>query len=334
MPWSRPGGYEAAIAWMFGQLDHLGIVPTGSLEQVKNAYVSTVFRCGTEAGDVYLKMLPKIFVRELEVTEKLAEWNITKLPRWLASDATRGFILMKDMGGCDLTACCHMDLLKAAMRQFADFQIASIPFMDVESPKPFYDWRIPVLTGQIDAVVEEAPALLYGSPYQVTEEEALQLRSQLPRWKALCAEIEEAGIPDTLDHGDLRPGNIRIVGESVIFYDWAWSAITHPFMGPTGFLHVVRHALGASQNAKEALRDAYLEPWTEYAPQQELRQVFELVDRAKTLYGVVGDAEWLRSIQAALGRRVPNSTSADALTVRWRQYYFAKMLRRLLRRSR
>ena len=329
MPWSRPGGYEEAIAWMFGKLHDMGITPSGALEQVKNAYVSTVFRCKTDHGDVYLKILPGIFVRELEVTQKLMDWNITMLPQWIASDAVRGLVLMKDMGGCDLTDCCHIGPLKAVMRRFSEFQLASIPFLDVEHPDPFYDWRVSILMKKIDWAVEKASALLRDTKYQLTSEEMAHLHARLPGWKELCLKIEDAGIPDALDHGDLRPGNIRIVSGEIVFYDWAWSAITHPFMGPTGFLHIIRHLLPQDRNVRELLRDVYLEVWENYGPMERLRHVFDLVDKVKTLYGVVADAEWLHAIHSALNWKTPGPASADAWTLDRRQYYFAKMIRRL-----
>ena len=77
------------------------------------------------------------------------------------------------------------------------------------------------------------------------------------------------------------------------------------------------------------LRDAYLTAWTAYAPLDRLRQIFELADRARILHGVVSDATWLRCLNAALAGRPLSPTSADAVTVRWRQYYYARMVRRL-----
>jgi hypothetical protein len=50
MPWAQSGGYDEAIAWMLEQFDRLGIAAIGSVEQVKNAYVSSVLRCPTDVG--------------------------------------------------------------------------------------------------------------------------------------------------------------------------------------------------------------------------------------------------------------------------------------------
>ena len=66
------------------------------------------------------------------------------------------------------------------------------------------------------------------------------------------------------------------------------------------------------------------------AIERKLRQLGIRADKVKTIYGVVSDAEWLYTIQAELGEKRPEATSADAWTLRRRQFYFAKMLRRLL----
>ncbi|MBN2582365.1 MAG: hypothetical protein JXL80_04805 [Planctomycetes bacterium] len=330
IPWSNPGGYDPAFAWMFETLEQCGLTPVEPPQQVKNAYVSSVFRCRTDRGTVYLKTLPGIFVRELAVTRKLAEWNIVRLPERLASNTEQGWMLMADMGGCDLGESGDVDLLTKVVTRFADIQIASTAHVGGDSPWPFYDWRVPVLRDTISDTVAEAESLLRDSPHQLTGEETARLVSSLPPWQRLCDEIIAAGIPSAIDHGDLRPGNIRVVSGDVVFYDWAWSAVTHPFMALAGFLHIVRDRLCEAANCR--LRDSYLERWQDYAPLDDLRRLLDLVDQARVLYGTVADAEWLRCLWRAVDWQTPNPASADAWTLDRRQYYFAKMLRRLMSR--
>jgi hypothetical protein len=281
-------------------------------------------------GDVYLKMLPDLFIREFEVTQRLMEWHITSLPQWLAADANRKLILMRDMGGCDLSEGVEVDLWETMVRRLAQFQIASIPLVNAESPSPFYDWRLPVIVERIDTLADEASVLLHGSPYQLTELEMSALRERLPQWKDRCVEINDFGLPNAVDHGDLRPGNIRLVADTLIFYDWAWSSIAHPFLSPVSLLHILRRSLLDAPGGWESLRDTYLEAWKEYATMDRLREVFHLVDKLLPLYGVIAAAAWLQAIWEALHRRSPQRASAAAWTLERRQYYFAKGLRRLL----
>jgi hypothetical protein len=281
----------------------------------------------TEKGDVFLKIVPPVFMREPQITAKLAEWGITKLPEILAVEQERGFLLTKDMGGCNLTDCLTVEKLEAVVRVFAEFQFAAVDFVNLQAPSPFYDCRICVVQEKIDTLFDEAPALLDDSPYALSAEEKSRLRQKLPEWKQLCEEIQQVPLPDTIDHGDLRPGNIRVVNDGLILYDWAWSAITHPFIGVVGLLRIVRRWL--CENDRRFLRDAYLEAWTEYASNQELRCIFDLVTKILALVGVAADGKWLRAIHRALRGNSPSATSADAWTLRWRQYHHSKVVRRL-----
>lgn len=328
MPFSRPCGFAFSLAWMDARLDQLEMSVIGDPQQVKNAYVSTVFRCPTTSGNVYLKILPPVFVREAQITAKLCEWRVTRLPQILAIDATHGLILTKEMHGCDLTDYCTVENLEAVVQHLADFQLKTVDFVNPQTPWTFYDARIRVLTNQIDALFDEAPTLLDRSPYALSATERFQLRQQLPAWKQLYEEIGSTALPDMIDHGDLRPGNIRVVADRFILYDWAWSAITHPFLSIAGLLGVVRRSLPEPRKNRPYLRDAYLEAFTGYASGQELRRIFDLVTQAMTLYAVAVDAEWVRAIHRCL-IEVPGPVSADAWTLRWRQYYYAKVVRRL-----
>ena len=133
-------------------------------EQVKNAYVSTVMRCPTDAGDVYLKLLPGLFMREAAILSTLGEWGMPELPRCLAVDPERGLMLTEDMSGCDLADCCTPELLEKAVREFASFQVASVSLVSPQEPWPFYDWRMSVLAVEIEHVAEDAETLLAGLP--------------------------------------------------------------------------------------------------------------------------------------------------------------------------
>ena len=328
MPFSQPKGFEDSFAWMHSVLEELAIPIVGEPQQVKNAYVSTVFRCPTAQEDVYLKILPPVFVRETQITARLVEWGITRLPEILAMDSERGLMLTRDMGGCNLTDCCTIDKLSVVVQTVAKFQLAAADIIDSAVPWPFYDWRMRTLTDQMDALFDQAPRFLDDSPYTMSASERAQLRQKLPEWKQLCEDIQKVPVPDTIDHGDLRPGNIRVVSDGFILYDWAWSAITHPFISITGFLGVLRKSL--SEDDRKYLRDAYLDFFTGHASRQELRLLFDLVTAVSPLVAVAADGEWLRAIRAALREKTLSATSADNWTLRWRQYYHAKVVRRLL----
>jgi len=330
MPYAQPGRHEQAINWMVHRLQESHLTLTGPVEQINNTFLSTVFRATTQAGYVYLKVLPYLFVREIDITQQVAAWKLARLPHWIAVSTAQRFVLMRDMGGHDLCEEDGLETWHRVIRQIAQMQIASISLIDSPPFDPLYDRRFPVLREDIDRLAEEAQRLLHGSPYQLTSQEVAQLQGKRPQWQEWCADVEAFHLPYTVNHGDLRPGNIRILPSDIMFYDWAWSSIAHPFLSMAMFLHITRRCFADVARVNERFRVTYLQEWQEYAPIDRLRALFTVVDRIKWLCAAGDDAQWLRAIQEARGWRIPHPVSADAWTLDRRQYYLARVVRRLL----
>ncbi|MDF2719448.1 MAG: hypothetical protein K0R28_6373, partial [Paenibacillus sp.] len=67
MPWVRARGFQPCLDPMIGKLRSLSHNPDGmEIRQIKNAYVSSVFRCRLDDIDYYLKLSSPVFIREIE----------------------------------------------------------------------------------------------------------------------------------------------------------------------------------------------------------------------------------------------------------------------------
>ncbi|TMV48394.1 aminoglycoside phosphotransferase family protein [Paenibacillus mesophilus] len=331
MPWVRPEGFQSYLDPMIGRLharSHSHDIP--EIRQIKNAYVSTVFRCRMNERDYYLKIPTSVFIREIEIMKLIREWDVLALPVWIAADEEGApAILMENMGGSDLPPDASVEQLAVVIEEYARFQICAMKHIEVDKPFPFYDYRTSTLTGHVDTIAEAARELLQDSPYRLSEEEQSDLVASLPYWKGLCERIASYSFPDSIDHGDLRPGNIRLTANGIVFFDWAWSAVTHPFFSIVSFLHVIRRSL--SDSDKAYLRDAYLEQWSGFGPRAALLELYEIIEEVRDLYFVIGDIRWLKDIWEALEWNTPQPVSPDAWTMERRQYYFARVLRRLIK---
>jgi thiamine kinase-like enzyme len=76
-------------------------------------------------------------------------------------------------------------------------------------------------------------ALRVGEPDGVTEAQLEQLRESLPTLERRCVELDGIGVPYTLEHGDLWPGNVfvELSDGACAIIDWEDAAIAHPFLG-------------------------------------------------------------------------------------------------------
>lgn len=329
MPWSHDGGCGPAVAWLYERLRERGVTPLGRMEQVKCAYVSAVFRCPTDRGDVYLKLLPRVFVRETAILLYLAERGITPLPQVLAINHGKGWLATWDMGGANLAPGDPPELWGQAIDLLAQVQSRSIAHVRDVSRAPLYDLRPAAMAGALEKLIPRAVRALEGSPHALRPDECTALEAALPRWRRLCEALDASPIPCALEHGDLRPGNIRVTPRGLVLYDWAWSAVAHPFLSLATLLHNARSTHPVAVDAKERVRDRYLSAWTAFAPVAELRAEYERVDELKTLYAALSDLTWVEELLNALDRVVPAPFSADAWALDRRRFYLAKVLRRL-----
>ncbi|HSC50168.1 MAG TPA: phosphotransferase [Gaiellaceae bacterium] len=83
-------------------------------------------------------------------------------------------------------------------------------------------------------------------------------------------------VPVGVVHQEAHDGNVFVRGGRPVFIDWAEASVTHPFLGPLLPLRFATERAGHEPGSREVerLRDAYLEPFTRFAPAAELRRAF------------------------------------------------------------
>ncbi|MCL2198265.1 MAG: aminoglycoside phosphotransferase family protein [Defluviitaleaceae bacterium] len=306
MPWVNERGFSPYITWLEGVCDKKGIRINGKITQLKNAYMSTVFCAPTDIGNIYMKIPCKIFINEFAFTQGLKGLGIVDMPEWIDFCPELNAILMHDMGGNDLPQQSDIATLQKVLLRYAQIQKASIS-------RPFdfshYDNSIATVIKKAYGISKKEPALL--PQLQIAE----KLIQALPP------------IPNTIHHGDVRPGNIRVVGGKYIFYDWAWSGVSHPFAEIASFLHIIRRSL-PDEAAKNALTDFYLKQWLDYGTLYQLKRAFYVLDALKYLFFAVDDYSWLNAIKQSTPAPCP--MSADGWLLEKRTYYFETVLRRFI----
>jgi Ser/Thr protein kinase RdoA (MazF antagonist) len=183
-----------------------------------------------------------------------------------------------------------------------------------------FDRRLERLPGLLEQLLDDRGALRLGMKDGLSPQEHRRLQELLPTFAADCAALAKFGIPETLQHDDFHDGNILVAQGRYIFFDWAESAVAHPFFTLVVTLRSIAYSLGMGEEAVglQKLRDIYLEAWTRYGSRAELRAAFALADRvgrinrALTWYQVV--AEIAAVSREEYGEAVPG----------WLQEYLAK----------
>jgi hypothetical protein len=265
-PWAQEGWLAEATAWIESSLENLGRRPTGAVEQVRTWPLSAVLSVPTSDGHAYFKATSKmpLFVDEGRVMHGLARLFRREVPRPLAIDRFRRWMLLDDVGpaiGWDAP----IEERESVLRVFAFMQVASSEMPDALLAMGCIDRRPAWLAGELSELIGDAESLA-----GLEEHERARLRSLEPVLVELCGRLAEGPIPDALVHGDLHLENVARVRGSYVFFDWSDACVAHPF------LDLIDIHRADDVVIRERLRDAYLSVWADYASPEELLALWEL----------------------------------------------------------
>jgi aminoglycoside phosphotransferase (APT) family kinase protein len=117
------------------------------------------------------------------------------------------------------------------------------------------DLRVETLQARYDDLLR--------SELPLEHDEVGRLRTFAPRFIELCRELDERGIPETVQHDDLHMANVYVRGERLRLLDWGDASISHPFFSLVVTFRFLEEVNGLQPGDAwfARLRDAYLEPW-------------------------------------------------------------------------
>jgi hypothetical protein len=210
-----------------------GIHPLGRLEPVRLMPWSKVFRIATNSGDVYFKATAPALGHEPALTLALSQWRPDCVPRPLAADVERRWLLLADSGVMLRTLFAagegrqHWQTivpLYAGLQAELSGRASEMLAMGV------LDRRLSALPGQYERLLANREAIRPGKSDGLTAEEYGRLLNLVPHVTDLCRQLAAYGIPETLEHNDFHDGNIFVQDGRYLFADWGDSCITHPFI--------------------------------------------------------------------------------------------------------
>lgn len=218
----------------------------------------------TTGGPVWLKAPAPSTVFEVALYELLDRVAPERIPRPIAVDLARGWVLLPDggpvLGGRDDL----VDALVTVLPQYGQLQRDLAPHVDELLAMGVADMRPAVMPARFDqavAAVEERA----GRRMDAIRE----MRATFVGW---CERLGESPVAASIDHNDLHPWNIFFTKGQSRFYDWGDSVVAHPFASMLVALGVVRMQLGVGVDDRAVTRprDAYLEVWGDVAPRSAL----------------------------------------------------------------
>lgn len=280
-PWARPGWLGAVREWLEREAARLGHAVT-AIEQVKQWSISAVLRVRTDGPTLWFKVsapLP-LFVDEAPVTADLARRFPGYVPAPLAVEAELGWLLFAEFDvvgwGEPLETRCEL------FRRFAGLQRRTVPLVDDLLAAGCLDRRLGVLESQLDPLFADPVAVAH-----LTPEEREELSRCAPALRRACRRLDAIGLPSTLVHGDLHPGNAARIDGELAYFDWTDACIAHPLID----LHSLQWV--DDESARTTMLDAYLTAWDGAVPAEavELARIVTPLHHAVSYSTIVGSVE-------------------------------------------
>jgi len=275
LPWTDTSWLATANDWIDSELRRVGLTPTGSREQPHIRPWSTVLRVPTNDGDLYFKAVWPPQAHEAALTAALASWLPRFTPEVIAVRPESGWLLLRD-AGLRLREILKQEHDVARWRDVlvryaeAQIQLADRAKAIVDLGVP--DRRPAAVAEHVTDLLEDSRALRVGLPEGLSVGEHSRLRELLPRIRSQFAALANSPVPATLEHNDFHDGNVCLLKNGYRVFDWGDACVTHPFVALRVALRSIAHTLDLAADGPEiaGLRDAYLEPWTAFAPRTHL----------------------------------------------------------------
>jgi hypothetical protein len=223
--------------------------PVGPGEVVRDRVWATTTRIPTADGPVWFKASARSHGYESELVATLARCRPGLLPRVLACDPARGWLLTADAGTSFRELGNPPELWLRLLPRYAELQREAV-VPDAVPDRTLPRW--PELFSELAA-----------SRLPLERAEAERLRAYGPRFAALCEELAGHSLPPAVQHDDLHDTNAFVDGDRLRIVDWGDASLSHPFVSLVVTFRFLeeRNGLEPADPWFATLRDAYLEPW-------------------------------------------------------------------------
>lgn len=291
-PFARPGWLRELFSWTQEQVAPLGLRVTGGFRQLNASPTFSLIRVETDDGAFWFKATGEPNSHELPVSLLLARLFPGYVPPILGVHLSWNGWLSAEVSGTALDEISGGSAWERAAEALAELQIASIGKSAELLEGKCKDLRIPRLVELIDPFLARMAELMASqekrSPAPLANSELASLGEGL---KEACSLLQSFGLPVTLGHIDLNPGNILVSPDHCVFIDWAEGCVTNPLVTFEYLRQHIRRSGMRESSAVDRLTAAYVQPWTSFYSPDNLRRALAVSSLVAVFaYAIASDA--------------------------------------------
>ncbi len=202
-PWQDPRWLAEAADWIDAGCARAALTRTGRVLARGRPY-SVVARVPTDNGIVWFKASPPASRFEPALLAALAAWHPDRFTAPIAVDLDRAWSLTRDGGPTlreHLARTPDTGTWPATLRAYARLQLDLAPRAGDLLALGLADLRPGSVPGQFEKLLNDpATERVIDVPGGITRGQYQGLRALAPRLREWCAELDDLGIPASLDH--------------------------------------------------------------------------------------------------------------------------------------
>jgi hypothetical protein len=300
-PFARIGWIDEAIDWLEGSTG-FRLASTDSIDQYNAGERFSLIRFRMENNQTYwMKATGQPNVHELALTVCLSRLGRNHLPEvlatkpdwnaWLASGDAPSFAeLSSDPRE-------SFPILATAVRSMARLQIEVQGFGSDLLDAGAFNQGSSVLLAHSEELFEyvaESMALQTSTKAQrLSLARVLELRNSF-EW--MCLRNDALGVPDSIVHGDMNPGNILVGSDRCMFIDWAEAYVGSAIVGLQNLLLLNRVPdVRAHDEIDKMLIDLYVNEWSAFCDPRILTSALAYMPVFAIASALFGRGDWLSS---------------------------------------
>lgn len=293
-PFSRLGWVDDAQKWIKSAVHHHEVDFTDHTCQLNACGTFALVRFGTKHGPAYwLKAVGEPNTHEFTVTTNLARDCPDYLATLVCARADWNAWVMEEVGR-PLRRPVPLAQVDQVVTRLAEMQTKLAGRAEDLLSFGCVDHRIKVLqahTHELIAYLEEAMERQIST--KVPRIEKHRLRELEDVLRDACSSMQELGIPDSLIHNDLNPGNILSDGSQCVFTDWCEAYVGNPFLVFPQLCALVSRDEDESLPWVRQLRTLYKRQWLDLLGESKIDEAFALTPLLGILSCLYGRGTWL-----------------------------------------
>jgi hypothetical protein len=292
-PFGRLGWFHELQLWVEEEIRAHGLRLNGRFRQLNACQTFSLIRFETDGPAVWFKAVGAPNQREYPVTLALAHSFSNFVPQIISTRPEWNGWLAHEADGPLLSACSTLAAWEVVARDLAELQIQSLGRSLRLLDPGARDLRAWALADLVEPFFQTMGELMERqtkiSPAALSRGE---LRFLSARVQDALKILEDTGIPTTLGHLDINPGNIVCSPLGSVFLDWAEAFVGHPFLTFQYLLEYFKRTFGEDHSQEIQLTAHYTSAWRAFVSESHIHRALELSPLVAAFTCAAGNDLW------------------------------------------